>query len=109
MTKQKKTSEDKHCVECGAVIRKYAEICPKCGVRQPSLPHHSTGKKSFIVALMLSIFFGSLGLDRFYLGYVGLGLLKLFTLGGCGVWSLIDIILIATNKLKDAQGHELEK
>lgn len=108
----KKTYESKYCSECGASIRKNAEICPKCGVRQPKLsskPSANTGNKSLIVALILSIFFGSLGVDRFYLGYVGLGLLKLFTLGGCGIWSLIDIILIATGNLKDAQGKDLEK
>jgi TM2 domain-containing membrane protein YozV len=66
-------------------------------------------KKSWLVALLLSIFLGGLGVDRFYLGYIGLGILKLITLGGCGIWALIDIILIATNKLKDAQGQELEK
>jgi len=108
---KKETPENKYCVECGAQIRKKAEICPKCGVRQPatSSSPSPTGKKSFVTALILSIVLGSLGVDRFYLGYVGLGLLKLFTLGGCGIWSLIDIILIATGNLKDAQGNELEK
>ena len=102
----KKKAEMKHCAECGASIRKNAEICPKCGVRQPSL---KSGKKDFVTALILSIVLGNLGVDRFYLGYVGLGLLKLFTFGGCGIWTLIDIILIATGNLKDAQGNELEK
>jgi TM2 domain-containing membrane protein YozV len=66
-------------------------------------------RRSFIVALLLSIFVGGLGVDRFYLGYIGLGVLKLLTLGGCGVWHLIDIILIAMGKLKDADGHELDR
>jgi len=65
-------------------------------------------KKSFLVALLLSILVGTLGVDRFYLGYTGLGILKLVTGGGCGVWWLIDIILIATRKLPDADGNKLE-
>jgi TM2 domain-containing membrane protein YozV len=52
---------------------------------------------------------GGLGADRFYLGYTGLGVLKLITLGGCGVWALIDAILITMNKVPDAQGRPLRK
>jgi TM2 domain-containing membrane protein YozV len=66
-------------------------------------------KKSFLVALILSIFVGGLGVDRFYLGYIGLGVLKLITFGGCGIWWLIDLILIATGKMTDANGQPLEK
>jgi TM2 domain-containing membrane protein YozV len=64
-------------------------------------------RREFLVALLLSIFVGGLGIDRFYMGYIGLGILKLVTLGGCGIWSLIDIILIATRKLNDADGNSL--
>jgi len=67
------------------------------------------GQKDWLVALLLSILVGTLGVDRFYLGYVGLGVLKLSTLGGFGIWTLVDIILIATNKLPDAQGNPLRK
>jgi TM2 domain-containing membrane protein YozV len=66
------------------------------------------GKKSLMVALLLSILVGGLGVDRFYLGYIGLGILKLLTGGGCGIWWIIDIVLIATKKLPDAQGNPLE-
>lgn len=64
--------------------------------------------RNFLTALLLSILVGTLGVDRFYMGYIGLGLLKLFTAGGCGVWWLIDVILIATKSLKDADGQPLE-
>ena len=48
-----------------------------------------------------------LGIDRFYLGYTALGLLKLFTLGGCGIWALIDHIIIGCCAMKDVDGNSL--
>jgi len=55
-----------------------------------------TRRLNWIVTLVLSILFGSLGVDRFMMGQIGLGLLKLLTFGGFGIWWLIDVILIAT-------------
>src|SRR5262249_2056918 len=66
-------------------------------------------RKSWLVALLLSIFLGSLGVDRFYLGYMGLGVLKLITCGVAGIWQLIDIIMIAMDKIPDAEGRPLQK
>jgi len=63
--------------------------------------------KSKSTALILSILLGEFGIDRFYLGYTGLGVLKLITFGGAGIWWLIDIIKIATGSMKDAQGNDL--
>ena len=51
---------------------------------------------NWIVTLVMSIVFGYLGVDRFMMGHIGLGLLKLCTFGGFGVWWLVDVILIAT-------------
>jgi TM2 domain-containing membrane protein YozV len=53
-------------------------------------------KVNWTLTLIMSIVFGSLGVDRFIMGHVGLGLLKLVTLGGCGIWWLVDLVLIAT-------------
>ena len=67
---------------------------------QPAVaPVAVTGGKNFVVALVLSFFLGTIGVDRFYLGHMRLGMAKLLTLGGFGVWSLIDFILIATKHM----------
>lgn len=63
--------------------------------------------KSYVTALLLSLFLGAFGIDRFYLGYTGLGVAKLLTLGGCGIWALIDFIMIATKSVKASDGSAL--
>lgn len=55
-----------------------------------------TRKVNWLLTLLMSIFFGQLGVDRFIMGNVGLGILKLLTFGGFGIWWLIDLILIAS-------------
>ncbi|HEX5442111.1 MAG TPA: TM2 domain-containing protein [Ktedonobacterales bacterium] len=71
---------------------------------QPGVPAQGY---DWTVALILSILLGELGVDRFYTGSIGLGILKLITFGGCGIWWIVDIILIATGSYKDAQGRPL--
>jgi len=65
---------------------------------------NKTNNKDKMVAILLSFFLGGLGMDRFYLGYTGSGLLKLFTLGGLGFWTIIDFILIVTGRLNPKNG-----
>jgi TM2 domain-containing membrane protein YozV len=65
--------------------------------------------RDWLTTLLLSIFLGSLGVDRFYTGHTLLGVVKLITCGGVGIWWLIDVILIATGSYKDADGHLLVK
>jgi TM2 domain-containing membrane protein YozV len=73
----------------------------------PALAPVVYSDKSRSTAILLSYFLGFFGVDRFYLGQVGLGLLKLFTLGGMGFWWLIDVILLALGELKDPDGRPL--
>ena len=65
--------------------------------------------KTFVNALLLSLFLGGLGADRFYLGYKNLGIIKLITCGGAGIWALYDLVMIIMGKLPDANGLPLKK
>ncbi len=64
--------------------------------------------KEWLVTLLLSLFLGTIGVHRFYVGKIGTGILQLITLGGCGVWTLIDIIMIVTGNFKDKDGNVIQ-
>ena len=68
-----------------------------------------TSDKDWMVTLLLSILLGGLGVDRFYTGHIGLGVLKLLTVGGCGIWWLIDLIKIITGSFVDGDGKVIAK
>ena len=98
-------SGNKYCQNCGAPTDVNAEVCIRCGTKLVS----SGEGKDWTITLILSVLVGQFGVDRFYTGYVGLGILKLLTAGGCGIWWLIDVILIATGKYRDSDGNPLVK
>ena len=64
-------------------------------------------EKSNTVALLLCFFLGFLGVHRFYVGKIGTGVLMLITLGGLGIWNLIDFIIIVVQKFTDKEGNTL--
>lgn len=110
-----KAENEKYCTNCGEIIDARAEICPKCGVRQPTI-YNNTSKFSsepstrqtderWLITLLLCAFLGGLGVHRFYAGKIGTGILMLVTLGGCGIWWLIDLIFIVTNQFTDDEGR----
>jgi len=66
-----------------------------------------TGDKNWLVTCLLVAFMGTLGIHRFYTGYTLIGVLQLFTLGGCGIWAIIDYIMIMLDNYKDSNGRKL--
>lgn len=73
------------------------------GVTPSGLPISAKSKSTLV---LLSWLLGIFGVDRLYLGQTGLGILKLLTLGGCGVWALVDVIMITVGELpRDADGR----
>ena len=72
--------------------------------RMKVMSTEQTSGKSFVATLILCILLGGLGVHRFYVGKMGTGIIMLLTLGGLGIWKLIDIIRIAIQKFKDSDG-----
>ena len=67
-------------------------------------PAAAAGDKSQVIALILVLLVGGIGIHRFYLGYTWQGVVQLLTAGGCGVWALIDLIRIITGDLGPKDG-----
>lgn len=64
-------------------------------------------EKNWLTSLLLCIFVGSLGIHRFYAGKIGTGILMLITCGGCGIWTLVDLIMIIIGKFTDKDGNAI--
>ena len=67
----------------------------------------TTPQKSFVVTWILAFLLGTFGIDRFYLGKIGTGILKLITFGGLGLWTLIDLIITLVGARRDKAGQPL--
>ena len=95
-----------------------SSFCPNCGKPLQSQPeadqyynNYQTYKERedrWLITLILCIVLGGLGIHRFYTGNTTTGIIMLLTLGGCGIWTLIDIIMIACNTYVDGNGQHLK-
>ena len=99
-----------YCVNCGRELSDQAVYCPNCGqpVRRPSMAPGFRADKavspySRLAALLFCIFLGWLGVHRFYVGKIGTGIVMLITIGGFGIWALVDFIMIVVGGFTDVE------
>lgn len=101
----------KYCTDCGKQLSTKAAACPNCGAPRTIIESNDNvqkGQNKFVPALLLCWFTGTLGIHRFYTGHTTIGIIQLLTLGGCGVWVLIDLILLISGNYKDSDGVTLK-
>jgi hypothetical protein len=102
-------SGNKYCYNCKAETSADAVICMKCGARlKNDNPIESEGK-DWLTTLLLCLFLGGFGIHRFYTKHTVIGVIQLLTLGGCGIWALIDLIMIIIGSYEDGDGNKLVK
>jgi TM2 domain-containing membrane protein YozV len=97
----------KYCHTCGTLLDVNTSNCYRCGAQQPSLVPVGATEKRILPAALLSFFFGVFGVHRFYVGKVGTGILQLLTLGGLGIWAIVDFILVVTGSFTDKDGNKI--
>ena len=99
------------CHACGAQTNPLAEICLKCGAGLAKAVALGISSKSRLATTLLAIlpaWLGVNGVHRFYLGKIGTGIAMLFTLGGLGIWTLIDFIYVVSGNMKDKEGKLIQ-
>ena len=105
--RRKKEADEMFCKSCGAIIKKEAEICPKCGVRNKSSSGRVTSKKikSRMIAVILAILLGGLGIHKFYIGRHGWGFiyLILFWTGIPLIVGIVEGIIYLTSTSTDEE------
>lgn len=102
------------CTDCGKKLSIKATTCPECGCPTKSDNniktndgHTSVINDRFLPTLLLCWFVGVFGIHRFYTGHTTIGILQLLTLGGCGIWTIIDLVIIISGNFKDSYGNSI--
>lgn len=93
------------CSNCGKELSIGANYCQNCGHRIQENRIMEISPRSQIAATILCFCLGGIGVHRFYAGKVGTGILMILTIGGVGIWWLIDFIMIVTSSFTDKEGR----
>jgi TM2 domain-containing membrane protein YozV len=97
------------CQHCGAQINDNAVVCVKCGCAVNGANQKQNGVNSeWLVVTLLCFFLGGFGIHRFYTGKTGTAVAQLLTCGGCGIWALVDFVMILTGNFTDAKGNPIK-
>jgi len=91
------------CSNCGKEINDQAVVCIGCGCAVNKSRNLDNNRG--LITILLCWFLGVLGAHRFYTGHNTVGVIQLLTLGGCGIWVLIDFIMLLLGNFKDVQGN----
>ncbi len=102
-----------YCKHCGKEINDQAVICVHCGCsvvekKEGLISEMTEESNRGMITLLLCFFLGAFGVHRFYVGKTATGIAMLLTAGGCGIWMLVDLVMIICGNFTDVEGNTIK-